>query len=189
MRLARQIPSDNLAQDYQGRMDQECPHCTAKYFRNERNSQGKFSICCYGGKVILPDDPYYPDELRILWMGNSEESKEFIRNARTYNNSLALASMNCNFDRELLQGHPYCFKSHGQVYHLTGTLHPPAHRVPNFNQIYIFDTKRARQERNRQAEEYRLNNTILFQLHQLLERINPYVRSFKMMHEVERRKK
>jgi len=119
-------------------------------------------------------------------MGNSEESKEFIRNARTYNNSLALASMNCNFDRELLQGHPYCFKIHGQVYHLTGTLHPPAHRVPNFNQIYIFDTERARQERNRQAEEYRLNNTILFQLHQLLERINPYVRSFKMMHEVER---
>ena len=128
----------------------------------------------------------YPVELRALFMEDTQESRGFLSNIRTYNNSLATASMNCNVDSHLLGLHPYCFRIHGQVYHLSSTLHPPEDRVPNYNQIYFFDAERAIDERNRQADKYRLDRGLLFRLHQLMENINPYARSFKMMGQVER---
>ena len=32
-----------------GELSQKCPHCGALFFEGEKNSSGKYSLCCYNG--------------------------------------------------------------------------------------------------------------------------------------------
>ncbi|CAF0963075.1 unnamed protein product [Brachionus calyciflorus] len=41
-------------QDNQGAPDQVCPHCKAKYWRNEVNATGMYTKCCERNKFVIP---------------------------------------------------------------------------------------------------------------------------------------
>ena len=55
---------------------------------------------------------------------------------------------------------------------------------PKFSQVYVLDTEQAILERNGQAIRYQIDADVLWALHQVFLSINPYVKSFRMMHEL-----
>jgi len=66
-----------------------------------------------------------------------EYSKNFVENIRSFNSTLAFASMGANIAPPTGYG-PYCFRIHGQLYHRAGVLNPAdgearkfAHLKPN----------------------------------------------------------
>ena len=127
-----------------------------------------------------------PEALLELYNGDSVPfSQTFLQNIRTYNSSLAFASMNCTITQNLLQQVPYCFRIHGQVYYRVASLHPPPERNPRFCQIYIFDTERASLEREEQARHYNLNPHLLMLLHNVLREHHPLASMFYTMGQVE----
>src|SRR5438046_515771 len=61
-----------------GRIDQICVHCGAKFWIDERNHRSNqtspsFSICCAGGKVILPPLLKPPSYLLDLYISSSSD--------------------------------------------------------------------------------------------------------------------
>ena len=49
-----------------GQMNKRCPHCGAKYFQEEVNSEGFFTKCCYRGVVNLPPVQAPPQNVMSL---------------------------------------------------------------------------------------------------------------------------
>ncbi|QQP40860.1 Uncharacterized protein FKW44_015048 [Caligus rogercresseyi] len=49
-------------------------------------------LCCANGKVLLDDLQETPDHLRNLLLGQSPDSKNFMRNIRAYNSAFQMTS-------------------------------------------------------------------------------------------------
>lgn len=54
---------------YCGPMDQECQYCGAKFFQQERPTDGKFTVCCHKGQLELPPLDEFPERLKELVTG------------------------------------------------------------------------------------------------------------------------
>lgn len=69
-----------------------------------------------------------------LLINQAKNGKNFQKNIRSYNNSLAIASMSTNIDH--FKGNdPYFFKNNGMVYHVSCSLRPATEErlfVPKF---------------------------------------------------------
>nr|GEY59524.1 hypothetical protein [Tanacetum cinerariifolium] len=83
---------------------------------------------------------------------------------------------------------PYCYRLHGENYHLAGPLLPADGKPAKFAQLYIFDTENEIQNRigavsNGESSSFR-NNELDYQLttdiRDLLDEINPLVQDFRM---------
>ena len=60
----------------------------------------------------------------------------------------AFTSMGGKIDHTVNKGRgPYCFRLHGENYHVAGTLMPKTDKPPKFSQLYIFDTANEIQNR------------------------------------------
>ena len=92
-------------------MSELCQYCESLRFPNEQRN------CCHNGKVSLTQLCEYPESLKELLMGSTQDSINF----RNYNS--AFASFGANVDIPLGHG-TYCFRIHGQTYHCTNTLYP-----------------------------------------------------------------
>lgn len=124
-------------QDNQGAPDQICPHCGAKYWRNEVNSTGVYTKCCERNKIVIPRfTQAHPTLVRLLGRDNQnpmdiEIRKNFINNIREYNSTFSMAAVLTNFDRADMDNHfndihrrnargrpmPYLYKIHGRIYY------------------------------------------------------------------------
>ena len=102
-------------------MCNECKFCKAIYSTLEQNSTGKFTLCCSNGKIDLPITDNYPEEIRNLLNNQTDESKHFLNNIRSYNSALAFASVGAKVDSLPGRG-PFCYRIHGQIYHKVGDL-------------------------------------------------------------------
>ncbi|UYV66814.1 hypothetical protein LAZ67_4002941 [Cordylochernes scorpioides] len=136
--------------------------------RHQHPPDRKFSACCHKGKIGLPEQDY-PEYLETLMNGVDHNSKKFMENIRSYNSSLAFASMGANIATPPGYG-PYCFRIHGQIYHRTGTLHPVGEQPPKFAQLYILDTAEATRERLSIPENHGCDENVLNKLAELLEK-------------------
>ena len=58
-------------------MNKICNYCNAKHFLFEYTKDEKFSNCCHKGKVVLPENPPYPEQLKMLATGSSSDSINF----------------------------------------------------------------------------------------------------------------
>ena len=99
--------------------ENKCSFCGAFRYRNERN------FCCSKGKVNkvpLLKDP--PGEMKKLF-----ENESFLKNARGYNNVLAMASVGCKTPEEFKGAN---FKIQGKVHHKIGSLIPTDQNTPKF---------------------------------------------------------
>ena len=77
-----------------GLMSFICSACKARMFEAElHNKKNAYSLCCNYGKVKIPAIKPPPQELRNLFTHEDDISKEFRKNIRMYNSSLALASV------------------------------------------------------------------------------------------------
>ena len=79
---------------------------------------------------------------------------------------------------------PYAFRLHGQVYHRSGSLHPPEGVRPTYSQLYIIDGAEAVQTRL-QHDNKKCRRDVMIILSTVMERVNPYAAAYKHMHVVE----
>ncbi|UYV65733.1 hypothetical protein LAZ67_3005268 [Cordylochernes scorpioides] len=163
-----------------GGLDIVCPYCSALHFPGETVG----SSCCHKGKVILPTLSSFPYEMMELMTSNSVEAKYFQTNIRSYNSSLAFASMGAQVDVFSGQG-PFCYRIHGQIYHLTGPLHPHGNRAPSYAQLYILDSEAANNTRIAASRPLECHPGILTLLDSVLRRVNPYTSAYRQMRQVE----
>lgn len=174
---------DHIVENFLGNMEVICNFCKAKHFLLEMPKDKKFNTCCHKGKVMLPEDPLYPEELKHMINGNTWKSKHFMEYIRDYNNAVAFASFGAKFIPFKNKG-PQVFKICGQTYHNTYALHPNDNEIRKYSQLYIIDNEVATKSRKNSNNNCR--NDILRYLDTLLRKINPYAEAYKMMHEIEK---
>ncbi|KAL7324971.1 hypothetical protein PS15p_212327 [Mucor circinelloides] len=80
-------------------MNRQCPDCNALLYTEEL-LKNKFSMCCKQGKVYLEPLPNPPEALRTLLTSSDDESRDYRRNVRAYNNSFAFTSLGAKQDAQ-----------------------------------------------------------------------------------------
>ncbi|XP_042905358.2 uncharacterized protein [Parasteatoda tepidariorum] len=163
-----------------GSMTEQCSYCNAYFWAKERNSSGKYTKCCHDGKINLPTLMDIPELLQKLLSDNSIEARNYRNHIREYNSALAFASFGAHIKPPPGNG-PYCFRIHGQIYHMVSPLYSNDQNNAGYGQLYIFDSTEAT---NRRIE----NNTgclrsVMEQLDGLLRQINPFAASYLQMHQ------
>lgn len=161
-------------------MDVPCPFCGALHFNRE--SVGK--SCCHQGKVALPPLAPYPQQLQELMVGATPEAKNFQQYIRCYNGSIAFASMGAQVEAPPGTG-PYCYRIHGQIYHRTGALHPPAGEPHKFAQLYILDSSAANSERLAVRDNAGCRPEVIAVLDTVIRRLNPFAVAYRQMWQIE----
>ncbi|KAK8811535.1 hypothetical protein WA158_003269 [Blastocystis sp. Blastoise] len=146
-----------------------------------KNSQ--YSGCCRNGKVHLGSLSEPDISIQNLLNDNTDSSKQFKKDIRRYNNSIAFASMSCTDTQTRLDNNGiYFYKVHGNIYHSMADLYPPEGITPNYNQIYIYDQEEAFQLRSNNQYYDNLNTEIMRILHNSLLN-NELMNAFKTLHE------
>ncbi|KAK8815284.1 hypothetical protein WA158_003496 [Blastocystis sp. Blastoise] len=146
-----------------------------------KNSQ--YSGCCRNGKVHLGSLSEPDISIQNLLNDNTDSSKQFKKDIRRYNNSIAFASMSCTDTQTRLDNNGiYFYKVHGNIYHSMADLYPPEGITPNYNQIYIYDQEEAFQLRSNNQYYDNLNTEIMRVLHNSLLN-NELMNAFKTLHE------
>ena len=157
-----------------------CTFCGALRWADECNS-----ICCFTGKVKLPDYPDPPSPVRALLLEESQRSNVFRKYIRQLNNALSLASVkigsNSNVDgynpTVFLQVGVYffytffkslqCWIFQGKCYKLFGPL-KSSHNDPKYAQIYVHDPLCERESTRLRLRFMKLPESVsAFELHTL----------------------
>ncbi|GFQ64785.1 ATP-dependent DNA helicase [Trichonephila clavata] len=76
-----------------GRMSNVCLKCSALKWKGETPG-----MCCSSGKVKLPPILKPPEPLCSLLKGETEQSKDFVKHIRLFNNMFAMTSFKSNVD-------------------------------------------------------------------------------------------
>src|SRR5581483_471329 len=170
-----------------GRMDKICLHCGAKFWMGERDQKSTkafptFAVCCAGGNVRLTPLLKPPPYLMYLYTSLESEANSFRKNIRGYNSLLACTSFGANVNNEFQRKGVSNFSVHGQVYHLIGPLLPEEGQPPKFAQLYIYDTENEIENRLNLMQD--LDPTILQNLQDLLNTVNPYICVFRQARDI-----
>ena len=157
-----------------GSISNKCNECGAFKFKGE---QTRSSLCCSHGSIKLPTIKAPPKKLQNLLQGNTNRDCEFRGNIRSYNSSLAFASMQyTGQEYEFRKKGPYCFTISGHVYHSISQMVPEVGKMPSFSQIYIYDRE---SELDNQLKTFsQLDQGLLKELQDLMKEINPYARQY-----------
>ena len=132
------------------------------------------------------EQPNYPSFMTDLLANNRDPyTKNFRAHIRSYNSALSFASMGANIVTPTGSG-PYCFKTHGQVYHSTSHLHPRNGIAPKYAQLYVLDSALATQHRLALAPNQDCLPEIMVKIDAFFRANNMYAKSYRMMHEIER---
>jgi hypothetical protein len=144
-------------------MDNVCPHCLARFWKDENFS------CCDDGKIHFETD-YECAEISALL-----SDQHFMSHIRQYNMSVAMASVGhanaslsgiCSF---ILSGKPY--------HRISASFVPIGGQQPKYAQIYLLDVANATNLRMNVQHDV-LKPELLTALHNTLISINPWVQQF-----------
>ena len=172
-------------------MDKRRPACNAlhwadKHLSKSSESNPKFGMCCYSGKILLPTLNRAPQELYDFYMGQDDISKGFCEHICTYNNALPMTSVGRQVDRTVNDGRgPWVFKLYGELSHRIGTLLPEEYdnAAPKFAQIYIYDSERAYNFCMANPWNSEVNGIVLCALQDMLYNLHPAVQFFEQAYE------
>ncbi|GKB49987.1 hypothetical protein Tco_0900740 [Tanacetum coccineum] len=149
-----------------------------------------YSMCCGRDKVELTNEvPELPPLLKELITNQHLKSANFIDNIRWYNYMFAFTSIGGKQDTSVNTGRgPYCYRLHGENYHLAGPLLPEIGKPAKFAQLYIFDTENEIQNRistvsyaeSSSSKNDQLDYKLTTDIRDLLDEINPLVKDFRM---------
>lgn len=126
--------------------------------------------------------------MKNLIFENDELSNHYLENIRKYNSALAFDSTQANIIKIQSRG-PYCFKRHGQMYHLVTILHPSHGSEPLYAGLFIIDSDEALECRMNHKSNKNCRKDLMADLMKLLENINPYAKLFHHMVNVEMKMK
>ena len=154
-----------------------CKHCKAQRFYLEPNG-----FCCAGGTISLVSNEV-SQELYNLYTSRCEESVEFHKFVRTYNNSFAFTSFGVKYDKNLCENQQgiYTFRVQGQVYHYINEL-IPTNSCPTYLQLYFYDTEHELE--NRMNTSSKLSARTLRRIVKILES-NPYAVFFRNLSNIQ----
>nr|GEY67310.1 ATP-dependent DNA helicase RRM3-like [Tanacetum cinerariifolium] len=173
----------------------ECSLCGALLWYAEsmqgatNASSDSYSVCCGSGKVDLTNEvPNPPPLLKELIINKHPKSASFIDNIRQYNLMFAFTSMGGKQDTSVnTRRGLYCYRLHGENYHLVGPSLPKTGKPVKFAQLYIFDTENEIQNRisavsgeSSSSKNDQLDYKLITYIHDLLDEINPLVKDFRM---------
>lgn len=185
------IDETTVEEHYCGRMDVVCQLCGSKNFPGETTGKNatSFTPCCQKGKIKL--DPITVSlYIQNLMEGQHRQSKNFIEHIRSFNSSVAFASIGAKIESPPGFG-PYCFRIHGQIYHRAGTLHPHDDEPRMYAQLYILDSGLAAEQRlamkdGRGADVNKgCSKDLMKELSEYMVNNNPFAKASKMLYEVE----
>jgi hypothetical protein len=166
-----------------GKLDVKCVHCGSLFFKIEqKRALAEFDQCCNFGHVKL-EMPKYSKVLLSLLNGNSPEAQNFRKFIRNYNNGFAMASLSAKLDVPHGNG-PYCYRIHGQMYHLLAPMSAEPGKQPMNIQLYFLDSDEANKERLGHPANQGCIQSVLESIESELNQVNPYIKSFKLMKEV-----
>jgi hypothetical protein len=137
------------------------------------NLPGAFSMCCGGGKVILPLLQAPPPLLARLSNGQDRRSQHFFNNSRRYNCMLQMASHKLN---RVIYGGVQQFKVSGQLHQYVGSI-TPAH--PVYIQQYITDPSMDAAAAAGQSWAAQLDADLLRELRTCIADMNPNAQEFR----------
>ncbi|GAB0086485.1 uncharacterized protein DMENIID0001_005600 [Sergentomyia squamirostris] len=125
---------------------------------SERVQNGKFHICCMGGKIVLPPIPQR-DEIQEMLMNQNHFYYEHLKtHIRHYNTSFSFASFMHSQGRIDPRAPPnrgiYIFFLHGVAYHGISHSQPHPDKETAFGQIYFLDPQEAQNVRVRNANQH-----------------------------------
>lgn len=172
-----------------GRMDIACTHCGALHWLAEATSDStarnpRFGMCCNHGKVVLPELPQPPQQLKRLLVAADAQATEFRSHITQYNAALAFTSLGVNDDKAINRDgrSGWIFRILGNLYHLSGALTAPAGTAPSYSQLYIYDPSVALQQRmNRNSD---LRRDTMQALQDMLSQSHPYTAKYQQAYEV-----
>jgi len=123
-------------------MDQVCPHCSARFWNKERNTQGLYTTCCSKGEVKLSPISKPPPYVNSLLQGQTVDAKAFKSNPRIFNTKVSFASVSLNTE-ELRPGVP-TLRMSGCIYHRISDIIPIPGAAPQCTAegMYPFIMKR-----------------------------------------------
>ena len=178
---------------YYGGPDYVCDNCSAIFWYQERiesqSSIGQRRIvyknCCRAGRVSLPIHRPFPPPLQdLIRFNGGPRSNAFMRLIRQYNSLFAFTSLGVDVDRSINTGNgPYVFRINGVVHHRIGSLIPVVGSRPEYAQLYIYDTVNELHNRLNiffGEEGDKPDPQIVSELTNMLNRINPLVKKFRM---------
>jgi hypothetical protein len=164
-------------------MNIQCPSCHALHWRAEAlshssNINPKFGMCCYQGKISLPDLQKVPHQLYQLFTRNDPLSSKFHQDILFDNNSLAMTSVGKTTVNQGAGG-PYSFVLRGELIHQAGSILSMEGRNITYSQLYIHDTEHALQCRMARHDAHNsrhcLNPLILNQFQGILHQVHPAI--------------
>ena len=166
--------------DSVGSMCIRCPKCLAFRFKKE-----KTTICCYNGKIASEhvNHPVVHPMLNELFMGDTPESRGFLKSIRKYNQAFAFTSMRSKFQSSEATGRGvYTFRVNGDLCHHIGNLEPEVNHGARFAQIYFLDDDLQTDRRMEIFDD--LDRNTINNIQHVLESINALVRGFKSSRDV-----
>jgi len=173
-----------------GDMNIQCPSCHALHWKAEAltrssNTNPLFGMCCYQGKITLPDIQEIPQELYQLLARNDPLSSGFHERILYYNNILAMTSVGKTTEHTVNQGGggPYSFVLRGELIHQAGSILPLEGRPLTYSQLYIHDTNHELENRLARHAQHNSNNLLhrqtLTRLQGILHQSHPAVQLYK----------
>nr|XP_043611506.1 uncharacterized protein LOC122583138 [Erigeron canadensis] len=158
----------------------------------EGGKNGRYSMCCKTGKIVLPTNSKPPPPLLSdLYFNRHPLSKNFMEFIRQYNMMFAFTSMGGKIDKKVNNGPgPYIYRIQGQNCHRMGGLVPIEGEAPKFSQMYIYDTINEVSHRlnavsktasDSTVTKQKLNPDLIAHLVELLNDCNPLVKTFRML--------
>ena len=171
-----------------GPMEYTCSECGALMFKEENsdktpsgdNKSTKFSLCCSYGAIKLPPTKEPPEKLKSLLTGSTKQDRDFQKNIRAYNSSLAFASMCLSHhgkEYKFRTNGPYCYRINGQVYYSLSQMQPEHGKKPNFSQIYIYDQENELDNHLQSFQD--LDRKVLKELQDMIKEVNPYAELYR----------
>ena len=135
-------------------------------------------MCFLNGKIEIPLLSSPPDEIKSLLEQNDEKSQFFKNNIRGFNSALEMTSLEDN-QQNLPKGGPSIFKIQGNINHRIGSLLPSKQNdVPQFAQIYIYDTEHEIENRLKVLND--LNTESGRNILEILKENNPHVKNLRV---------
>jgi hypothetical protein len=138
---------DSVVEDYIGKFEHICPHCSSINFADEKVG-GAYSLCCHKGKVKLPKFKGPDKNLKRLFLDkNNDLSKNFRENIRNYNSACGFASMLTTIDPLTEKSGTMLFKVNGEVSHCVAKSLIPNQKKPSYGQLWVLDSETANEIR------------------------------------------
>ena len=161
-------------------MRHPCEKCGSYNFAEERTGATlHFNICCQNGKISTDQIRHCappPPELLEMLEGRSAAMREARSQLKRYNNAFAFVSYgeDCFNDVQGGRGPPVTI-CHGTVYHNSGFLFPDDGEAGKYAQVYLYDHNEATRVRQQNHWNQELDNNVLRQLQNMMDRVSQYV--------------